>query len=376
MADRNHVAGRIVLIDDSEIALDTAARGLEEMGWTVQRALGGDAGIEAVALGAPDVVVCDLHMPRVTGMDVLAHVLKEHPAVPLIVLSGDEDLNAVLTAVRSGAFDYVVKSGADLRPLGEAVRRAFEHVRLRMQNERLTADLGRAQERLAEQLSELKRQHDLLENEQKRSESLLLNILPRPIAERLKDTGHRRLIADRFEGVTVLFGDVVGFTTLSATLTPDALVTLLNDLVTRFDVLAAGLGMEKVKTIGDAYMAAAGLPIPCDDHAEVAALMGLRMLEEIHRFNADRGTALRMRVGLHSGAVVAGVIGKNKFTYDLWGDTVNVAARMESHGVPDAVQVSRATAELLQPRFVCEPRGTVDVKGKGPMDVFLVAGLA
>ena len=369
-------SGRLVLIDDSEVILDAVARGLQELGWTVHKALGGEAGIDLIDLVRPDVVVSDLHMPGIDGMGVLAHVLTRHAHLPVIVLSSDEDLTAVLSAVRKGAFDYVVKSGSDLRPLNEAIRRAFEHVQLRLQNQRLAEDLGSARQRLAEQLRELKRQHDLLEHEQRRSERLLLNILPRPIANRLKDEEHRSLVADRFEGVTVLFADVVGFTPLSATLTPDALVSLLNDLISRFDALATALGMEKIKTIGDAYMAAAGLPIPCADHAEVAALMALSILEAIEAFNADRGTTLRMRIGLHSGKVVAGVIGTNKFTYDLWGDPVNVAARMESHGVPGAIQVTRATADLLRDRFLCEPRGTVEVKGKGPMEVFLLKGLA
>jgi adenylate cyclase len=369
-------SGRIVLIDDSEIALEAAARGLQQMGWSVERAIGGKAGVDAIDAAVPDVVVCDLHMPEVSGLEVLAHLLERHPTVPLIMLSGDQDLNAVLTAVRRGAFDYVVKASADMRALHEAVRRAIDHVRLRRQNERLSADLERARERLADQLRELKRQHDLLEHEQRRSEGLLRNILPRPIAERLKNEEERGLVADRFEGVTVLFADVVGFTPLSSKLTPDELVTLLNDLVSRFDALSTGLGIEKIKTIGDAYMAAAGLPIRCDDHAEVAAIMALKMLEEIEAFNADRKTTLRMRIGMHSGPVVAGVIGTSKFIYDLWGDTVNVAARMESHGVPSAIQITRATADLLAARFVCTPRGTVEVKGKGPMEVFLLTGLA
>ena len=368
--------GRIALIDDSEVVLATVSRGLEEMGWTVHRALGGRAGIEALDALRPDVAVCDLHMPDVTGLDVIAHAVRHHPRLPVIILSGDEDLNAVLSAVRRGAFDYVVKAAADLRPLGEAVRRAFEHVQLRLQNERLGADLDRARERLADQLRELKRQHDLLEKEQRRSERLLLNILPRAIAERLKDEEGRRLVADRFEGVTVLFGDIVGFTPMSAKMTPDALVTLFNDVISRFDALASRLGIEKIKTLGDAYMAAAGLPVRCADHAEVAALMALGMQEALREFNRERGTDLRMRIGLHSGAVVAGVIGTHKFIYDLWGDTVNVAARMESHGVPGQVQVTRATADLLRERFTCELRGMVEVKGKGPMEAFLLTGLA
>lgn len=368
--------GRLVLVDDSELTLAAVGRGLEALGWSVHKALGGRAGLDAVETVRPDVVVCDLHMPDVSGMDVLRHVLEHHPRTPVVMLSGDQDLNAVLAAVRQGAFDYVVKAGEDLRPLHEAIRRAFERVQLLTQNARLSADLDGARARLAEQLRELQRQHDLLEREQRRSERLLLNILPREVAERLKDDSERRMVAERFESVTVLFGDVVGFTPLCSTLSPDELVSLLDDLVSRFDAIADELGVEKIKTIGDAYMAAAGLPVRSEDHAEVAALTALRMHEAIARFNAERGTSLRMRIGMHTGSVVAGVIGTHKFVYDLWGDTVNVAARMESHGVPGAVQVSAATAGRLAARFALEPRGTVDVKGKGPMEVFLLRGLA
>jgi len=368
--------GRLLLIDDSPVILEVVGRALEDRGWTVSRALGGRAGLDRLARATVEVVVCDLHMPEVGGLEVIEHVREHLPDVPVVVLSGDADLDAVLGAVRRGAFDYVVKSEEDLRPLGEAVRRAFEHRRLVRQNERLQADLDSARDRLALQLQELNRQHDLLQQEKAKSEHLLLNILPKTIAERLKTQGERKIIADEIEQATVLFGDIVGFTPMSSTLPPDELVRRLNGLFSRFDTLAVELGVEKIKTVGDAYMAAAGVPVAMAEHAEVAALMALRMLEELKRYNTEHDLDIVLRIGMHSGKLVAGVIGKNKFVYDLWGDTVNVAQRMESHGEPGEIQITEVTYGLVKDRFFCEPRGEVEVKGRGRMRTYRLKGLA
>ena len=211
----------------------------------------------------------------------------------------------------------------------------------------------------------------LLGEERERSERLLLNILPAPIAERLKAS--EESIAEHSDGVTVLFADIVGFTPLSASKTPQALVELLNRIFSEFDALADAHGLEKIKTIGDAYMAVAGLPEPWPDHAPRAARMALAMLDVIARLAAETGEKLALRIGLHSGPVVAGVIGRRKFTYDLWGDTVNTASRMESHGVPGTIHCSEATALLLQGAFQLQARGAMEIKGKGEMHTFLLA---
>jgi len=213
-----------------------------------------------------------------------------------------------------------------------------------------------------------------LEAEKARSEQLLLNVLPASIAERLKNSDSA--IADRMEHVSILFADVVGFTPLSASLSPERLVEVLNDLFTEFDAMAAELGLEKIKTIGDNYMVASGLPVARTDHATALAEMALRMRDRMQTRPLVEGQRLRVRIGMNSGPVVAGVIGKTKFAYDVWGDTVNVAARMESHGVKDAIQVSAATAELLETGYRLESRGTIAVKGKGEMPVFLLLGAA
>jgi len=210
----------------------------------------------------------------------------------------------------------------------------------------------------------------MLGEERERSERLLLNILPVSIAERLKTS--TSAIADHSEEVTVLFADIVGFTPLSARKTPQALVQLLDRIFSEFDRLAEAHGLEKIKTIGDAYMAAAGLPERRADHAPAAARMAQGMLAAVARIAAETGEVLAVRIGLHSGPVVAGVIGTKKFSYDMWGDTVNTASRMESHGVAGAIHCSEATAALLQHDFALTARGAVEVEGKGEMHTFLV----
>jgi adenylate cyclase len=208
------------------------------------------------------------------------------------------------------------------------------------------------------------------DHERARSDRLLLNILPAPIAARLKQSPE--IIAEHCERVTVLFADLVGFTPLSAERSPRELVTLLDRVFTEFDDLATRHGLEKIKTIGDAYMAVAGLPQAHPEHAMRATRMALDMLDVVDRAADQTGERLRVRVGLHSGPVVAGVIGRTKFSYDLWGDTVNTASRMESSGLPGRVQCTQATAALLGECFALEARGPIEVKGKGTMDTFLL----
>jgi adenylate cyclase len=206
--------------------------------------------------------------------------------------------------------------------------------------------------------------------ERERSEQLLLNILPSPVAERLKKG--EQTIADAFEETTVLFADIVGFTTLSAQTPPTELVALLNTIFSAFDDLTETHGLEKIKTIGDAYMVAAGLPEHREAHAQAIAAMARDMCRIMGEYNATTGHSLQLRIGINSGSVVAGVIGKKKFIYDLWGDAVNIAARMESHGIPGEIQVSQATYELLKGSYIFEERGLIGVKGKGPMRVYLL----
>jgi class 3 adenylate cyclase len=211
------------------------------------------------------------------------------------------------------------------------------------------------------------RQRDRFQQE---SDDLLHNILPDEIATRLKtDTS---MIADDFPQASVFFADVVGFTPMSATMTPPQLVGLLNDVFSKFDEFVEELGLEKIKTIGDEYMVASGVPVPRDDHAEAIAELALRIRDHMAG-NEFNGHHLELRIGIHSGPVVAGIIGTHKFAYDLWGDTVNTASRMESGGIPGRIQVTPATYDLLAGNgYTFEPRGTIEVKGKGPMNTWLL----
>ncbi|WP_264322224.1 adenylate/guanylate cyclase domain-containing protein [Zarconia navalis] len=225
---------------------------------------------------------------------------------------------------------------------------------------------------LVQEIEERKQAQALLHAEQEKSEQLLLNILPEPIATRLKHD--RGAIAEHFDEVTILFADLVGFTPLSARLQPLELVNLLNEIFSTFDRLAEKHGLEKIKTIGDAYMVAGGLPVPMPDRAAAIADMALAMQEAVTRFREERGENIQIRIGINTGVVIAGVIGIKKFIYDLWGDAVNVASRMESSGEPGSIQVTRATYEQLKDRYELHERGKIAVKGKGNMTTYWLRG--
>jgi guanylate cyclase len=211
-----------------------------------------------------------------------------------------------------------------------------------------------------------------LRGAQEQAENLLLNILPRSIAEKLKASP--QTIADQFSAASILFADVVDFTPRSEGLPPGEVVGMLDDLFSYFDTLVERYRLEKIKTIGDCYMVAAGVPSPRPDHARALALVGLDMLDAVRSADAVGYLGLELRIGINSGPVVAGVIGRKRFLYDLWGDAVNTASRMESQGTPGRIQITRATYELLKDEFECEPRGTVSVKGKGEMETWYLVG--
>ncbi|HEY9852885.1 MAG TPA: PAS domain S-box protein [Leptolyngbyaceae cyanobacterium] len=227
-------------------------------------------------------------------------------------------------------------------------------------------------EGIVQNITDRKLAEEALRYQQQQTERLLLNILPQPIADRLKL--QETTIADSFEAVTVLFADIVGFTELSAYIHPVELVELLNEIFSTFDALTDRYGLEKIKTIGDAYMVVGGLPTPRNDHVEAVAEMALNMKMEIDRFNQKKSQKVQLRVGISSGPVVAGVIGTKKFIYDLWGDTVNTASRMESHGIAGQIQVTNVIYELLKDRYFFQERGRIPVKGKGEMTTYFLLG--
>jgi PAS domain S-box-containing protein len=211
-----------------------------------------------------------------------------------------------------------------------------------------------------------------LREEQARAEALLLNVLPRSVADRLQAGEHT--IADRHPDVTVLFADLVNFTEIASAMDPIHVVEWLNAIFSGFDFLAEQHGVEKIKTIGDAYMAAGGLPGYAEDHPAAVADLALAMLDAIALLNEEDGPPLQLRIGIHTGPVVAGVIGVQKFIYDLWGDTVNIGSRMESHGIPGSIQVSAATRARLGRRYRFHPRGPISIKGRGTMPTYLLLG--
>jgi guanylate cyclase len=212
--------------------------------------------------------------------------------------------------------------------------------------------------------------YGLLAVEQDRSERLLLNVLPREIAEQLKED--TATIANRFESISILFADIVGFTPMFQEMDPEQTVELLNRLFSYFDTLVERLGVEKIRTIGDSYMAAAGVPTPRPDHATALAEMAIEIRDHVRSTPSSNGHHVDLQIGINSGPAVAGVIGSKKFQYDVWGDAVNIASRMESHGIPGRIQITEATRNLIEDEFVCTPRGEIDVKGRGRMNTWFL----
>lgn len=332
-----------------------------------------------------DLILLDLQMPDMDGFEVMAGLkaMQADSYLPVIVITAQPDHK--LRALRAGARDFVSKPF----DMGEVLMRVRNMLEVRLLHgeslnygkelEQKVRELEASHETIVRQGDELRRLYEKLVCEQQVTEQLLLNVLPAPVAERLKlradlvADGPPAVIADRFEDVSVLFADLVQFTRFSPSMSPEHLVEVLNEIFADFDNIADRRGLEKIKTIGDAYMAAAGLPVPAADHAIRAAHMALDMLASLDRFNQRSGYSLQLRVGIHSGAVVAGVIGRRKFIYDLWGDTVNIASRMESQGVIGRVQITEATRRRLAEPFLFEERGLISARGIGDLRTWLLA---
>lgn len=350
-------AAKILVVDDSRMMRLGIIKQLKQLGFEriVEASNGRDA-LQKVADEPFDLMLLDIEMPEVTGIEVLAELKEERGLpVPVIVISGSQDTGDAVRCIEMGAEDYLPKP--------------FDPVLLRA---RVTTSLEKKKLRDldAQRLEQIKKEHELVVAEQEKTEKLLLNILPRPIATRLK--GGEKLIADSHQAVTVLFMDLVGFTKLSRTTTAEKLVKMLNAIFSTFDLLVERSGLEKIKTIGDSYMLVSGAPKAREDHAQAAADLALAMIDALAKINRVNQTDLQARIGLNSGPVVAGVIGIRKFTYDLWGDTVNFASRMESSGIAGRVHCSTATAELLGADFELEDRGPIEVKGIGQTHTFFI----
>jgi class 3 adenylate cyclase len=341
----------ILVVDDSRTLRRILIRELNSLGF--QNILEAADGVEAIATvrsKSIDLMLLDMEMPELDGLGVLTELKSDdtYKSLPIIVISGADQFEKTIKCIEIGAEDYLPKP--------------FDPILLRA---RIFSSLEKKRLRDLDQkhLEMLNQEKELLEVEQMKTEKLMLNILPRPIADRLK-RGEKN-ISGSYPDVTILFSDLVGFTKMSSQTSATDLVKLLNDLFTRFDKRADALGVEKIKTIGDAYMAVAGLPIPRPDHAQLCAELALGMFDDLKAFNQENGKELDMRIGLNSGPVVAGVIGFTKFSYDLWGNTVNTASRMESTSKPGRVQVSPATYEAIKDDFTLEDGGLMECKGLG-----------
>lgn len=351
--------GKILIVDDTQANVLLLERSLCGAGYTaVTSTMDPFEVCELHRKNRYDLILLDLQMPGMDGFKVMEGLkeIETDGYLPVLVITAQPDHK--LRALQAGAKDFVTKP-FDLLEVRARVHNMLE-VRLLHK--------------------EAKRLYDRVVAEQKVSERLLLNVLPHAIAERLK--GRREeiadsfpeIVADSFPDVTVLFADIVGFTQFSSGVSPERLVVLLNEIFTDYDTIADNRGLEKIKSIGDAYMAAAGLPAPVDDHAARAAHMALDMLDALVRFNERSGYTLQIRIGINSGPVVAGVIGKRKFIYDMWGAAVNTASRMESHGVAGRVQISDATRSRLAEPFLFEERGPIEIKNMGEVRTWFLTG--
>jgi adenylate cyclase len=273
-------------------------------------------------------------------------------------MSGSDDIKSLQKKVRSltKKLERSEKNRSHLEQMWDRNSNLFQTLNTEIEQQRMV----------------IQQQHRQLEIERQKSENLLLNILPHSIAQRLKEDP--KVIADHYNSVTVLFTDIVDFTKLSANLTPSELVQFLNGIFSAFDNLVEKYRLEKIKTVGDAYMVAGGFPEPRPDHVDAVADLALEIRDTLASFHTEKSKSVYMRTGIHTGPAVAGVIGTKKFIYDVWGDTVNMASRMESNGIGGRIQVSETTYKVLKDKYILEQRGMIDIKGKGRLMTYWLQG--
>ncbi len=326
---------RILVVDDTPANIQALAGILRGAGYQLSVATDGTQALEVLSRIRPDLILLDVMMPGIDGFETCRRIKKvtELRGIPVIFLTAKTEVADIVKGFETGAVDYVAK------PFNahELLARVNTHITI-----------------------------DRLNRENQR---LLLNVLPPRIAECLKQ--QKGIIAERFEDASVLFADIVGFTPIAGKLSPTELVELLNRIFSSFDELAKKHSLEKIKTIGDAYMIAGGLPEAYPDHLRAMAHMALEMMEAARQFTHSSG-GITLRIGLHVGDVVAGVIGTHKFIYDIWGNTVNIASRLESHGAPGRIHVSETVYLRLNKEFTFEARGPIELKGHGMMNTFFL----
>lgn len=360
------VTGTVLVVDDEPANSRLLAEYLAEGGLKVLTASSGLKAIELAQGESPDLILLDVVMPGIDGFETCRRLKAEEGTkeIPVIFATSLARTAEKVKGFRIGAVDYITKPFQ----LDEVMARVSAHLTIRA----LQRSLQEQNAQLQREIVVRKRIEGALRRSQKQSEQLLLNVLPQGIVQRLKENPGS--IAHQFGDVTVLFADIVDFSRLSAHLSPDALITLLNEIFSAFDELAERHGLEKIKTIGDEYLVVGGLPTPRPDHAQAVAEMALDMQLIIGQFKGQDGEPFTMRVGINTGPVVAGIIGRKKFSYDLWGPTVNVASRMASLGLAGHTQVTLSTYERLRGQYLFSERGAVDVKGKGQMTTYFLLG--
>jgi adenylate cyclase len=392
-------AGRtIVIAEDSRVPAMILKRALESRGHVVHWGANGALALALVREHRPAILISDVEMPEMDG-HALCRTVKADPAtrhIPVLMLTSLAATADILDGLREGADAYVTKPYEPEHVLERidhllaqdpAADRPGEPLVLDYAGETMRLDVTRRQllnlllstyenilqqnTKLAEMHRELADTSQRLEASLRRTQELLYKVFPHSIADEL--AAHGRSEPRHFDSVTVLFTDFVGFTKTAESMPPRDLIEGLEGYFRRFDGVVAGCHVEKLKTIGDAYMAAGGVPTPTGSHAVDMALVALGLREtvaDIARKRAAAGLAFfPIRIGLHTGPLVAGVIGEQRFLYDLWGDTVNTASRMESAGEPGRINISDATRRLVEPWFVCTPRGRLEVKGKGAVEM-------
>ena len=347
--------GTILIVDDESANLDIIDKILQQSNHKTFTAESGKEALEILKKESAkiDLILLDLIMPEVNGIDLLKTLKDDNNTyhIPVIMLSALDEIDTIVECISMGADDFLIKP----------VNRILLHARL-----------NNALEKKYFHDKEIKYQKQI-KIEQEKSDKLLLNILPESIAERLKNG--ESLIADDFEDSTVLFADLAGFTKLSSTISATDVVMQLNSIFSLFDGMLIKYSLEKIKTIGDCYMLAGGLPKPDKNHADSVARMALEMLDIIKEINTKTNQSLKVRIGINSGPVAAGVIGKEKFIYDLWGDTVNVASRMETFGSNSKIHVSSSTYLQLKDYYNFTKRDKINIPGKGAMQTYFLNSL-
>ncbi|MEG5159963.1 adenylate/guanylate cyclase domain-containing protein [Microcoleus sp. AT3-A2] len=365
--------GSILIVDDSLNNLLLLELILSRKGYTVEAASSGQQALDSVDLAQPDLILLDIMMPDMDGYEVCSRLkaIDRTRGIPIIFLSAVVQASEKVKAFNAGGADYITKPFQTV----EVVARVENQLRLRELELQLRDKNLMLQQEIAYREQAEMETRLLLEktkSQKEKIEELLLNILPKPIADRLQEG--QSIIADSFAEVSVLFADLVGFTNFASQKSAVETVKVLNQIFSQFDELSLRHGLEKIKTMGDAYMVVGGLPDPQENHAFAITQMALDMQAAVASFNVQNNHNFSLRIGINIGGVVAGVIGLTKFSYDLWGDTVNVAQRMESSGIPGEIQVTAAVYDRLKDKFLFKKRGAVEIKGKGEMIVYLLVG--